>query len=369
LRIAILTSSLPPHPIGGAEHQARDTAQRLAGRGHRVTVYARRLPPGSPAVVREDGVTWVRSRVVGPAGVRFASHAAQFLRDWRRTGGPEQEVILAYQMVINGFLATLAPAGGAPVVTWIRCESEGFLFRRPVTRRLARRVLTRSARLLFQDGSIRDPILEQARRRFGEPFARAVEARSTVLPNAIRLGPEPGYAGREGLVFLGRLTHQKGPEVLIEALRRLPHPPPLRVIGDGDLRPRLEAAARGLPVSFVGRVPEERVAAEIAGARALVFPSRWEGFPNAVLEALERGLPVVASDVGAIRTLVRDGETGVLVPPEDPAALAAGIERVLADEGRWEAMARGARETARGYGWESHLERLEAILAGASDRG
>jgi glycosyltransferase involved in cell wall biosynthesis len=369
VRIAILTSSLPPHPIGGAEHQALDTARRLGDRGHRVTVYARRLPPDSPPLVREANVTWVRSRALGPPGVRFASHVERFLRDWRRTGGPEHEVILAYQMVINGFLATLAPAGGAPVVTWVRCESEGFLFRRPWTRGLARRVLARSARLLFQDEAIRDPILNEARRRFGERFARDAAAKAAVLPNAIRLGEEPAYDGREGLVFLGRLTHQKAPEVLIEALRRLPHPPPLRVIGDGDLRPRLEAAATGLPVTFVGRVPEERVAAEIARARALVFPSRWEGFPNAVLEALERGLPVVASDVGAVRTLVRDGETGALVPPEDPAALAGAIERVLGDDGRWGTMARRARELARGYGWETHLERLETILAEASNRG
>ncbi len=368
MRIAILTSSLPPHPIGGAEHQAVDTARRLGERGHRVTVYARRLPVSSPPLLREGNVTWVRSRAAGPSGIRFASHVAGFLRDWRRTGGPDHDVILAYQMVINGFLATLAPSRGAPVVTWVRCESEGFLFRRPWTRLLARRVLARSSRLLFQDRAIRDPILDAARGRFGEPFARAVAARTEVLPNGIQLGEEPDYEGRDGLVFLGRLTHQKGPEVLIEALRRMPAPPPLRVIGDGDLRPRLEAEARGLPVTFVGRVPEQRVAAEIAGARALVFPSRWEGFPNAVLEAMERGLPVVASDVGAVRTLVRDGETGALVPPDDPAALAGAIERLLADEPARREMARRARDTARGYGWEEHLNRLEALLADVSRR-
>ncbi len=366
MQIAILTSSLPPHRIGGAEHQAFDTARNLGARGHRVTVYARRLPPSFPGVVREGNVTWVRSRVGGPPGVRFASHVGSFLHDWRRTGGPGHDVILAYQMVINGFLGSLAAAGGVPLVTWVRCESEGFLFRRPVSRVLARRVLSRSSRLLFQDEAIRKPIEDLARRHFGASFAARVAARSAVLPNAIALGSEPDFEGREGLVFAGRLTRQKGLDVLIEALRLLPSPPPLRVLGDGELRAELETAARGLPVTFVGRVPEDRVAAEIARARALVLPSRWEGFPNAILEAMERGLAVVATDVGAVRTLVRDGETGVVVPPGDPGALAAGLERVLA---RWRALAEGGREAVRAYGWQPHLDRLLSILAEASEEG
>ncbi len=371
MRIALLTSSLPPHPIGGAEHQALDTARRLAARGHRVTVYARRLPPSAPRRIEEDGVTWIRSPVVGAVplpGLRFASHVASFLGDWLATRGSGYDVILAYQMLINGYLGSLVESRKAPLVTWIRCESEGFAFRGRASRLAVRRVMNRSRRLLFQDEAIRRPVLSAAARAFGARLSEAAARRSEILPNAITLEPEPERTSRGGLVFLGRLTRQKGLDLLLEALRSLESPPPLRVVGGGPDREELERAAQGLPVTFVGRVPEDRVRTEISGARALVFPSRWEGFPNAVLEAMERGLPVIGADVGAVRTLVRDGETGYLVPPEDPGALAAALRRFLADPGQERAMSLRARETAARYGWDSHLDRLESILASATEQ-
>ena len=82
-------------------------------------------------------------------------------------------------------------------------------------------------------------------------------------------------------------------------------------------------------VHLFGRVPD--VAAWLQRADALVHPVRWEGFGLAVLEAMLASLPVVATNVSSIPEIVADGETGLLVPPDDPWALAAAINRVLAD--------------------------------------
>ena len=104
MKIAVITSSLPPHPVGGAERQALETAKRLAARGHEVVVFARRVPADSPRRVEENGVTWVRAGTVDLPGLRFLAHAANFLRDWRAEGGAGFDLVLAFQLIINGFL-------------------------------------------------------------------------------------------------------------------------------------------------------------------------------------------------------------------------------------------------------------------------
>lgn len=150
---------------------------------------------------------------------------------------------------------------------------------------------------------------------------------------------EPGY-----LLFVGRLRIRKGVEVLLEALaglrRRLPSVPSvssavLRIAGDGEHRERLERKAAelglGSSVVFLGTCGAARVRTLLRGAAALVVPSTYEGMPLVVLEAMEAGVPVVASRVSGIPEVVVDGETGWLVPPEDPAALAGALAEVLAD--------------------------------------
>lgn len=147
--------------------------------------------------------------------------------------------------------------------------------------------------------------------------------------------PEPGY-----LLFVGRLRVRKGVEILLEALRELRAARPgtrLLIAGDGEHREALErkAAELGLlgpgAAVFLGRCGAPRVRALLGGAAALVVPSTYEGMPLVVLEAMEAGLPVVASRVSGIPEVVVDGETGWLVPPEDPRRLAAALGEALGD--------------------------------------
>jgi glycosyltransferase involved in cell wall biosynthesis len=139
---------------------------------------------------------------------------------------------------------------------------------------------------------------------------------------------EPGY-----LLFVGRLRIRKGVEVLLEALREI-RPAELRIAGDGEHRERLERRVSelglGTAVTFLGNCDAGRVRRLLAGAAALVVPSIYEGMPLVVLEAMAAGVPVVASAVSGIPEVVQDGETGWLVPPEDPRALKEALEDVLA---------------------------------------
>jgi len=143
-------------------------------------------------------------------------------------------------------------------------------------------------------------------------------------------------AGAAVVVAVARLVAQKGLDIALRALAvvRREHPDALLVVlGEGPERATLERLADELglagAVLLPGRVPD--VAAVLRRADVLVHPARWEGFGLALLEAMLCAKPVVASRVSSLPEIVADGETGLLVPPDDPAALAAALARVLGD--------------------------------------
>ncbi len=160
--------------------------------------------------------------------------------------------------------------------------------------------------------------------------------------------PEEGLGARLGLrrelglsedavlaACVGRLDVQKGHEVLIEAWSRLPRAPELHcvIIGDGPLRGKLEAEVRRRHLEDRVHILGERADARswLRACDIFVLPSLWEGLPNALLEAMSLGLPVVASAVDGICEVVRQGQDGLLVPPRDPAALSRAIASLRAD--------------------------------------
>lgn len=139
-------------------------------------------------------------------------------------------------------------------------------------------------------------------------------------------------------LFVGRLRIRKGVEVLLHAIHHLQRRFPeqrLLVVGSGEHRQRLERVVDGLTltscVEFLGACEPERIPELMARARALVVPSVYEGMPLVILEAMAAGLPVVASRVSGIPEVVKDGESGWLVPPEDVEALAAVLREIQED--------------------------------------
>jgi glycosyltransferase involved in cell wall biosynthesis len=174
------------------------------------------------------------------------------------------------------------------------------------------------------------------------------------------------------VTYVGKLVERKGVDTLVEAmglLARRPAGAPLLVAaGIGEMRASLEARAAqlglGERVRFVGKVAHDDVALWMAAGDVFVLPSLSEGLPTVVCEAMACARPVVATAVDGTPEIVRDGETGFLVPPREPQALADALARVLDDPPLAARFREAALEIAlETYTWEANARRCERLYA------
>lgn len=151
--------------------------------------------------------------------------------------------------------------------------------------------------------------------------------RIAVKPNFLDRDPGLGNGGGGYALFVGRLSTNKGIDTLLRAWRSKTSGLPLRIVGDGPLAGRMqEEAAKGDAVQYLGRLSREAVLALMKEASVLIFPSVWyEGFPMTIVEAFASGLPVIASNLGSMASIVRDGVNGLHFTPGDPEDLAAKV--------------------------------------------
>ena len=176
-----------------------------------------------------------------------------------------------------------------------------------------------------------------------------------VIPNgvdAVHFSPGTGTGGDAAirLLLVGRLQHQKGVDVLLEALSGLAERDRIRLllVGDGPKRAALAEQVKQLgleaQVDFCGWTDRDRMPSRYRSAEIFVLPSRDEGMPNVVLEAMASGLPVVATRISGSEELVIDGETGFLVPCEDAAALGNRLSVLIRDAALRQRMGRAGRQ-------------------------
>ena len=200
------------------------------------------------------------------------------------------------------------------------------------------------------------------------------EDRVVVRPNFT--APDPGrrLAGEHGdhVLFAGRLSAEKGVDVVLDAAALAPEVP-IRIVGDGPERPALEEQARRLRlqnVEFAGLRPRPEVQQLMRGARVLVFPSRWyEHFPFVLVEAFASGLPAIASDVGAMPEIVAANGAGALFRPGDAADLADRLRWAWSHPAEVAAMGAAARTAfEERYSADRAYENLIAAYDRAIDR-
>ncbi len=194
-------------------------------------------------------------------------------------------------------------------------------------------------------------------------------ARTQVIYNGAAPAEPSMTSATFDLAFLGRLHFQKNPGILVDILDAMkPLRPSLSIIGSGNLEPMLREKVRlaGMEqqVTFQGEQEHSSALRLLESARIMVLPSRWEGLPVSVIEAMHRGIPVVASDIAGTNEAVADGTTGFLVPSADPAAYADRIARLLGDPALYSRISRSAVLRARElFSIRSQMEAYVSLYA------
>jgi glycosyltransferase involved in cell wall biosynthesis len=373
VKVTVVSGIWPPD-VGGPAVHAPALARFLVERGHYVEVVTTADRAPTPESFRID---WVPRRL--PPGARHAAASATIARSARRT-----DIVYATSMIRRA-------AGGATAA------------RRPyVVKLVADEAYERAQRAgvfggtleAFQEweGDARVRALRVTRtaalRRAAHVFVPSAylrrialgwgldEAHVSVLPNpAPAVGELPLLEGGRpalaadtsvALAFAGRLTSQKDLGVLLEAVAAVPSVT-LALLGDGPERERLEAVTARLGigdrVQFLGGGDRADVLRLFAAAEAAVLSSSWENFPHTVVEALAVGTPVIATAVGGVPEIIRDGENGLLVPARDPAAFAAALLRFAGDAALRQRLHRAAAPSVEALGESQLLARVEEKLA------
>ena len=199
--------------------------------------------------------------------------------------------------------------------------------------------------------------------------SRAIREKGRVIANPVSAIPVGQSTFR--VIAVGRLVPQKEFDLLLRAFAEVaPRHPAWSLVlwGEGPERPALEQLVETLRLSTKATLPglSPRAGGWIDGGGVFVLSSRFEGFPNVLLEAMAAGLPVIATDcLAGPAELIRDGENGLLVPAGEVAPLAAALDRLLKDAPLREQLSEGARESTRAYSPDRILTQWTAVLTDA----
>jgi L-malate glycosyltransferase len=304
---------------------------------------------------------------------RFAVHVACFHREGAWLSRVSERAASVTEFPIHGFAKPATVSAFLAFVRWCRrkrlavvqtCDLYANIFGLPGAALAGVPVRIGSRRELNPDKSVSQIRLQrQAYRCATRVVANSAAAQRilereglapasiAVIPNGVDLTAfaerKHGGAVRR-FITVANLRPEKSHETLLAAAAGLLREYPdleFQIVGDGPRRGELEQLARdhNLPsrVMFLGH--REDVPALLAAADAFVLPSRSEAFPNAAIEAMAAGLPVVASAVGGLLDLIEDGRTGLLVPPQDAGALIASLQSLIDAPSRAGAIGRAAR--------------------------
>lgn len=354
MNVAILVKEFPPDVIGGTETQTFRMAGELQQRGHDVTVYTKAYPESDTLDPEFDLVrvpNWRYTSVTSTA--TFLLGAIVYLL-WNHRRHDVLQCMMVYPNGFAGYILEIVT--GLPSFAWIR-GGDYYFMKDTFGKRWMIRQVVESQLVLVQTQSVREDVLSEF------PGANL-----RILGNGVDIPGET--ADGDAVIFVGRLKKQKGVSVLLRALEGLDQR--LFIVGDGPERGRLESLAASLEVdvTFTGEVSPNEVGKYLRRGTVFVLPSiRGEGLPNAVLEAMAVGLPVIGTATGGVADAILEGETGFVIPPGSEELLRDRIHTICNSEELQNRMGRNARRYVEdNHSWATVLSKLECIYDLVTDR-
>jgi glycosyltransferase involved in cell wall biosynthesis len=370
-RIWLINYEFPPLG-GGAGNATRYIARELAALGHDVTVLTTafgRLPRREEregyTVRRVRAIRRRRNRSTPLEMISFTFSAIGTALRLARRERPDASI--AFFGIPSGPVSlALKGVYGVPYIVSLRGgDVPGFqpydlaLYHR-LTKPLIRFIWRCSAAVVANSAGLRDLAMNTAPELPIPIIPNGIDVDQFLPANRLNREPPPR------LLFVGRLTRQKGLVYLLEALVMLDAPYALAIAGDGDQRAALETRAAELGIGdrihFAGWCSREEIINHYAAADVFVFPSLDEGMSNAVLEAMACGLPIVATDIPGNAELVVEGKNGYLIPPRDSEALAERLQRLMLSPALREKMGRESRLSSKAYSWDKVAETYASLI-------
>lgn len=372
MHILILNSEYPPIG-GGAGNASAHIARELARLGQQVTVLTSGFQD-QPRDETRDGVRIVRlpalrtkaDRSTTTEQISFMLSSALLGLGWVRRVKPD--IVLAFFGAPSGVAAWIwSSFFKLPYIVSLRGgDVPGF---RPYDFSRQHRLLAPWLRQVWRRAAA-VVANSEGLRQLGSAFEDRVEIK--VIPNGVDLdkfqAPSRQWTPVR-MLFVGRIVYQKGLDLLLQALSGLGDRNwQLDLVGDGPRLADLRQQARQLGLSgnvkFRGWLSRDQLPGALSTANLFVYPSRHEGMPNAVLEAMASGLPVLATRIAGNEELITE-ETGVLVPSNDVEALRSGLKALLPDAPRRERMGAAARKRAAAeYSWRRIAQAYLDLMGG-----
>jgi glycosyltransferase involved in cell wall biosynthesis len=378
-RPAIFASSFYPH-VGGVEEVVRQLTRHQAADGLSPVVHTMRWPRPLPARERWSGIEIRRHsyrvpegsiRRIAPAVVANPVVLATIVRQLRA----DRADLVHVQCVSHGawFAYEAARILRLPLVVTIHGELS--MDATDVYGRSA--LLNRTLRVLLDRADVVTACSASTLREVEDWANINLGNRGRVVHNGVDNAEfSNGHAKPDYVLGVGRMVHQKGFDILIDAFASLADDPAfdcdLVLAGDGPERASLQARAAQLGIAprvrFTGEVHRARVVSLFRSAAVFVLPSRHEPFGLVNLEAMAAGVPVVATNVGGVREIVDPGVNGMLVPPGDPVSLASAIGSIRSDANLRSTLVARGHEQALRFDWSRLSVRYQAAYCDARTR-
>lgn len=359
MHITQIASYYPPH-LGGMEQSVKEISRRLALRGHHVDVFTSTIGAGKSRVERKKNlrISYLRS-------VEYAHTPLIFSLFFRLLRIPKDTILHLHvaQAYTPEIVCLAALLRTIPYVAHIHLDVDpsgplGMLLA-PYKRIVLGPVLRRAKHIIC--------LSEQQKKSIGEKY-RIPQRNISIIPNGVH---DDFFLTKHGskktppvILFVGRLSPQKNVPLLLRAVSMLRNEVRVEIVGEGEQREMIEALVRDLrlkQVTLVGTQTGKDLLARYAQADMLVMPSRKEGLPFVLLEAMAAGLPIIASDISGVNETLKDA--GILIPDPRPETLAEAIDRLLENSNLRKTLAQKARRRAEHYRWDASIAKLEDLYA------
>ena len=367
---------------GGMNVYVLQLAKQFGRRGCHVDVYTRCHDPRDPQIVELGEGARVIHLKAGPydnAKDTLYEHIPKFVRKaegFRRDHGINYDLIHSHYWLSGSVGMVLSGLWGVPHVSTFHTLAKTKLRSRPGERETELRVSVEQEVAESADAAVvstqqeRDDLvrLYGARPETIEVIPAGVDAEMFRPDSRFAARAALDLDGKRVILYVGRMEHLKGLDLLLGAFARLEETADARLLmvggkldQDEELDRLKSIAVRlgiGDRVTFTGAVPQTELPTYYRAADVFVLPSYYESFGLAALEAMACGTPVVVSRVGGLKSFVRSGETGYLIPWHCPEPFAERIDMLLANPSLREAMGRAARAKAEQMTWDGVAERM-----------